>query len=73
MKNPQETKTELHMKKEYVSPVLLEIVLLEMEYGIAASSVSSVSVNVKVDGNGNALPVDTDWEGNDDQNIGSPF
>ncbi|WP_454060319.1 hypothetical protein [Elizabethkingia ursingii] len=70
MKNPRETKTELHMKKEYVSPVLLEIVLLEMEYGIAASS---VSVNVKVDGNGNALPVDTDWEGNDDQNIGSPF
>jgi len=70
MKRQQETKTVLEVKKEYVSPVLLEVVLLEMEYGIAASS---VSVNVKVDINGNALPVDTDWEGSDETVIDAPF
>ncbi|MDV3659236.1 hypothetical protein CMU70_02050 [Elizabethkingia anophelis] len=68
MRNSKEEK-KLKIKKEYTAPVL-EIVLIEMEQGIAAGS---ASVNVGVDVSGNASPVDTDWGGNDDTVIDTPF
>ncbi|MCT4235849.1 hypothetical protein [Elizabethkingia miricola] len=68
MRNSKEEK-KLKIKKEYTAPVL-EIVLIEMEQGIAAGS---ASVNVGVDVSGNASPVDTDWGGSDDTIIDTPF
>ncbi|MCL1665808.1 hypothetical protein M2T78_16195 [Elizabethkingia ursingii] len=56
-------------KKEYTAPVL-EVVLIEMEQGIAAGSAST---NVGVDANGNATSIDTDWGGTDDTVIDTPF
>ncbi|MDV3949341.1 hypothetical protein CMT75_12540 [Elizabethkingia anophelis] len=69
MRNSKEEKTKLEIKRKYISPVL-EIVLIEMEQGIAAGS---ASINVGVDVSGNANPIDTDWGGSDDTIIDTPF
>ncbi|WP_260130054.1 hypothetical protein [Elizabethkingia anophelis] len=50
MRKLKEEETKLEIKREYISPVL-EVVFIEIEQGIAASS---ASVNVSVDVNGNA-------------------
>lgn len=68
MRNSKEEK-KLKIKKKYTAPIL-EIVLIEMEQGIAAGS---ASINVGVDVNGNANAVDTDWGGSDDTIIDTPF
>ncbi|AQX06506.1 hypothetical protein BAX97_08040 [Elizabethkingia meningoseptica] len=65
----KEEEKRLVIKKEYTAPVL-EIVLIEMEQGIAAGS---ASVNVGVDVSGNATAVDTDWGGSEDTVIDTPF
>ncbi|CAI9685304.1 hypothetical protein [Elizabethkingia anophelis] len=69
MRKSKEEETKLGIKREYISPVL-EVVLIEMEQGIAAGSAST---NVGVDANGNATSIDTDWGGTDDTVIDTPF
>ncbi|MCT4006860.1 hypothetical protein HZQ22_16005 [Elizabethkingia anophelis] len=69
MRKLKEEETKLEIKREYISPVL-EVVFIEIEQGIAASS---ASVNVSIDVSGNANAVDTDWGGSDDTVIDSPF
>ncbi|MDV3547002.1 hypothetical protein CMU66_13915 [Elizabethkingia anophelis] len=69
MRNSKEEKTKLEIKRKYISPVL-EVVFIEMEQDIAAGS---ASVNVGVDVSGSASQVDTDWGGNDDTVIDTPF
>lgn len=55
-------------KKEYVSPVI-NMILIKMECGIAANSVAVSPVTV----GGNTDQVQTDWGGNDDTTIDTPF
>ncbi|WP_087094183.1 hypothetical protein [Elizabethkingia anophelis] len=69
MRKLKEEETKLKIKREYMSPIL-EVVFIEMEQGIAASS---ASVNVGVDVSGNVNAVDTDWGGSDDTVIDTPF
>lgn len=55
-------------KKDYFPPTL-ELTIVEMECGLAANSgpVSPLTVG------GNAAEVPTDWNGNDDTTITTPF
>lgn len=69
MKKIKEEETKSDIKREYKAPVL-EIVLIEMEQGIAAGS---ASVNVSIDVNGAANAIDTDWGGSEDTVIDAPF
>ncbi|WP_407481977.1 hypothetical protein [Elizabethkingia meningoseptica] len=55
-------------RKTYVSPVI-DVILIEMEYGIAAASASVTPVTV----NGATDQVATDWEGSDDTTITTGF
>lgn len=55
-------------KRKYISPTL-DVMIVEMECGIAANSaaVSPVTVGGETD------QVQTDWNGNDDTTINAPF
>ncbi|MCP1252404.1 hypothetical protein NK212_11130 [Elizabethkingia sp. S0634] len=55
-------------KKDYISPTL-DIMIVEMECGIAANSAATSPVTV----GGNTDQVQTDWNGNDDSTVGAPF
>ncbi|QQM27381.1 hypothetical protein [Elizabethkingia sp. M8] len=72
MKKKQNTQVEIHEenreKRKYISPTL-DVMIVEMECGIAANSaaVSPVTVGGKTD------QVQTDWNGNDDTTISASF
>lgn len=55
-------------KKDYSAPTL-NTILIEMECGIAANSAAVSPVTV----GGNIDEIQTDWNGNDDTTISSPF
>lgn len=55
-------------KKKYFSPTL-DIILVGMECGIAANSAAVSPVTVA----GSTDQVQTDWKGNDDTVVESPF
>lgn len=71
-KNKQDTQTEFldenQEKKNYVAPTT-DILHVEMECGIAANSAAVSPVTV----GGNTDQVQTDWGGNDDTTIETPF
>ena len=72
MEKKQKTRTEFLKenpeKREYISPTL-DVMMVEMECGIAANSVAVSPVKV----NGNTDGVQTDWNGNDDTTINAQF
>ena len=55
-------------RKEYVAPVL-EVAFIEMEQGIAAGSASVSPLSTS----GNTNAVQTNWGGNDDTEIFTPY
>ncbi|MCL1690171.1 hypothetical protein CMU59_18405 [Elizabethkingia anophelis] len=55
-------------KRKYISPIL-DVMIVEMECGIAANSAGVSPITV----NGNTDEVQTDWNGNDDATIDVPF
>ncbi|WP_407512144.1 hypothetical protein [Elizabethkingia miricola] len=55
-------------KKDYSAPTL-NTILIEMECGIAANSAAVSPGTV----GGNTDPVSTEWGGNDDTTIDTPF
>ena len=55
-------------KKSYVAPTI-DILLVEMECGIAANSAAVSPVTV----GGNTDQIQTDWGGSDDTTIETPF
>ncbi|MDV3928442.1 hypothetical protein [Elizabethkingia anophelis] len=55
-------------KKRYLRPTV-DVIIVEMECGIAANSAPSSPVTV----NGNTEEVPTDWNGNDDTSVNVPF
>ncbi|MCL1671529.1 hypothetical protein [Elizabethkingia ursingii] len=72
MKKQQKTQEEFfkqNQEKRNYAPPSLDVIIVEMECGIAANSsaVSPVTVN------GNTDQVQTDWNGNDDTTINAPF
>jgi len=72
MEKKQNTQVEIHEenreKRKYISPTL-DVMIVEMECGIAANSaaVSPAAVG------GNTDQVKTDWNGNDDTTIDAVF
>ncbi|WP_336667801.1 hypothetical protein [Elizabethkingia anophelis] len=55
-------------KKDYIPPKL-EVEIVEMECGMAANSAAVSPQTV----NGNTDEAQTDWNGNDDTTIDTPF
>lgn len=72
MKKKQNTHTEFFAenreKRKYISPTL-EVMIVEMECGIAANSAAVSPATL----NGNTDQIQTDWNGNDDTTINEPF
>ncbi|AJW65252.1 hypothetical protein VO54_03827 [Elizabethkingia miricola] len=72
MKKKQKTQKEFHLetreKKNYLPPTL-DVMIVEMECGIAANSAAVSPPTV----GGNTDQVQTDWNGNDDTTISKPF
>lgn len=72
MEKKQNTHTEFFAenrgKKKYISP-MLDVMIVEMECGIAANSAAVYPATV----DGNTDQVQTDWNGNDDTTINTSF
>ncbi|MCT4329543.1 hypothetical protein [Elizabethkingia meningoseptica] len=72
MEKKQNTQVEIHEenreKRKYISPTL-DVMIVEMECGIAANSAAVSPATV----GGNTDQVQTDWNGNDDTTINAPF
>ncbi|AQW94709.1 hypothetical protein CMU89_18800 [Elizabethkingia anophelis] len=69
MKNTiRESVIEAQEKKTYIPPIL-EVIFVELESGIAASSVFVSPTSV----DGNTDQIQTDWAGSDNQIIEVPF
>ncbi|MDV3854134.1 hypothetical protein CMT56_15065 [Elizabethkingia anophelis] len=72
MEKKQKTRTEFLKEnpenRKYISPTL-DVMIVEMECGIAANSAAVSPVTV----GGNTDEVATDWNGNDDTTINTPF
>ncbi|WP_395763001.1 hypothetical protein ACH34F_04520 [Elizabethkingia anophelis] len=72
MEKKQNTQVEIHEenreKRKYISPTL-DVMIVEMECGIAANSAAVSPATV----GGNTDQVQTDWGGNDDTTIETPF
>ncbi|MEN5133331.1 hypothetical protein [Elizabethkingia anophelis] len=72
MKKKQNTNTEFldenWEKRKYISPTL-DVMIVEMECGIAANSAAVSPGTV----GGNTDQVQTDWNGNDDTTIDTTF
>ncbi|WP_407500773.1 hypothetical protein [Elizabethkingia anophelis] len=72
MEKKQHTHTEFldenWEKRKYISPTL-EVMIVEMECGIAANSAAVSPATL----NGNTDQIQTDWNGNDDTIIDTPF
>ncbi|HAY3537103.1 hypothetical protein KRE40_13095 [Elizabethkingia meningoseptica] len=72
MEKKQNTQVEIHEenreKRKYISPTL-EVMIVEMECGIAANSAAVSPATL----NGNTDQIQTDWNGNDDTTINAPF
>ncbi|HFK5510764.1 TPA: hypothetical protein ACGZ9U_001680 [Elizabethkingia anophelis] len=68
IKTQNELPLEINKKKDYLSPTL-HVTLVEMECGIAANSAAVTPVTV----GGDTSQVPTDWNGNDDTTIHTPF
>ncbi|MET7038276.1 hypothetical protein [Elizabethkingia miricola] len=67
-KNNEDFLTKIKEKKDYFPPSL-EVIIVEMECGIAANSASVSPVTV----NGDVDQISTDWNGNDDTTITTGF
>ncbi|HFK5570243.1 hypothetical protein BAX97_11935 [Elizabethkingia meningoseptica] len=72
MEKKQNTQVEIHEenreKRKYISPTL-DVMIVEMECGIAANSAAVSPLTI----GGNTDQVQTDWNGNDDTTIHTEY